>query len=75
MRTPGRINRKIIDYKTKEGKALYERSTRLIYSDSEGNIALISEGLITLTVLLAVHAKSCGWDIFNVPILNTGSTK
>ena len=31
---PGHANRKIIDYETKAGKALYKRAIESIYSDS-----------------------------------------
>ena len=40
--TPGCINRKIIYYETKAGKALYKQATRLIYPDSEGKFSLTS---------------------------------
>ena len=41
----GRVYRKIINYETKAGKALYNLAIRLIYSDSEGNFALAGEGI------------------------------
>ena len=74
-RTPGGVNRKIIDYETEAGEALYKRATRSLYSDSEGRFSLTSEGLIPFVRLLTGHAKSCGWEIFDVHISTTGPTK
>ena len=74
-RTPGRVNLKIIDNKTKADEALNKRATRSLYSDSEGRFSLTSEGLISFVRLLTGHAKSCGWEIFDVHISTTGPTK
>ena len=50
----GRVYRKIINYETKAGKALYNLAIRLIYSDSEGNFALAGEGIFHFTYYLLV---------------------
>ena len=42
VRTHSRINLKIIDYKTNVGEALYKRTARSIYPDSEGKFELTS---------------------------------
>ena len=55
-RTPGRTNRKIVNYKTKTGEALYKLATRSLYLDSEV--------LLTFVGLLTGHTKSCVWDIY-----------
>ena len=60
-------------HKTKAGEALYKRETRSIYSYSEGKFALTSDGNIPSVGLLTDNEKSCGWDIFDVPIANIGS--
>ena len=73
--TPGCINRKIIDYKTEACEALYKQATRSLYSYSEGYFTLDSEGLLQFFVLITGHAKSCGWDIFDLSIATTGSIK
>ena len=73
--TSGHLNRKIIDYETKEGEALYKRSTRSLYSVSEGKFALTSDGILPFVGLIPGNAQFCCWDIFDVPILTTVSTK
>ena len=49
---PGRANRKIIDYETKAGKALYKRAPRPLYSGSKSKFALTSERLCLLVGIL-----------------------
>ena len=41
--TPGCVNRKIANYRTKTSDELYKRATISLYSDSEGNFSFISE--------------------------------
>ena len=74
-RTPGPINRKIVDYVTKSGKVLYEQATRSLYSDSEGEFSLTSEGHLPFIGLITGHMKLCVWLIFDVDISTTGSIK
>ena len=74
-RTPGCLNRKIIDYKTKADETLYKQATRSLYSESEVKFARTIEVLIPFVGLLTGHAKSCSWEIFDVPIASTGDRK
>ena len=53
-RTPGGVNRKIIDYETEAGEALYKRATRSLYSDSKGKFTLTSEGFLPFLFYLLV---------------------
>ena len=53
----------------------YKRSTRSLYSDSDGKLALTSDGIIPFFGLINGHAKPCGWEFFDVPILTTGYIK
>ena len=73
-RTSGCVNWRTIDYKTRSGETIYKQTISSLYSESEGNFALTSEGLIQFVELINGDAKSYGWEIFDVPISNTGFT-
>ena len=60
VRTPGHVNPKIINNKTKSGKAIYNQATRLLFSNSEGKFALTNEGILKFIESITSHAKSCG---------------
>ena len=42
---------------------------------SEGHFTFSSEGFFTFFIFLSGRAKSCGWDIFDLPISTTGLIK
>ena len=54
---------------------LYKQGTRLLYLDSLVKFTLTSKGLFSFARLLTDHAKFCGRDIFDAPILSTGVIK
>ena len=72
---PGCVNRKIINYQIDTVDALNKRATTSIHSDSERKFVLTSEVLLTFVRLTTGYLKSCGWEVFNVPIVTTGSIK
>lgn len=73
-RTPGRVNRDIIDYTTKTGEALYKQAIKSLYSDGEGKFSLKDEDMLAFLNLITWRAKTCGWDVFAIPISAPATT-
>ena len=54
---------------------IFKQAKRSLYPDSEGELALTSEGLIPFFGILNGHEKSCDWEIFDGPVAPTGAIK
>jgi hypothetical protein len=73
-RAPGRVDRNIIDYKTKGGEALYKRATMSLYEDGEPKFSLKDEDMLSFLDLVSMRAKNFGWDVFSITTTAPGST-
>jgi hypothetical protein len=65
---PGRANRAIIDYATKEGMALYSANTKALFDGTDDcpKFSMNGDGLLGLVDAISDRAGSAGWDIFNI---------
>ena len=66
-RNPAKVDRDVIDYKSKSGEALYKQATKSLYGDSTDQFALDSAELLGFVDDVARRAKSCGWNLFEIP--------
>ena len=65
-RNPAKIDRDVIDYKSKAGAALYRQATRSLYDDAKDKFTLDSGDLIGFMDDVTRRAQACGWDLFNI---------
>ena len=66
-RNPAKVDRDVIDYKSKSGEALYtKQATKSLFGDSTDKFALDSADLIGFVDDVARRAKSCGWNLFTI---------
>jgi hypothetical protein len=58
----------LIDYSTKHCEAVNRRATKSLYGDKAEKFALKEDDMLAFLNNVAMRAKSCGWDIFSVPV-------
>jgi hypothetical protein len=73
-RAPGRVDRNIVDYKSKGGEALNKRATMSLYEDGEPKLWLKDEDMLSFLDLVSMQAKNFEWDVFSIPITAPGLT-
>ena len=66
-RNPAKIDRDVIDYKSKAGAALYRQATQSLYDDAKDKFPLDSGDLIGFMDDVSRRAQACGWNLFNMP--------
>ena len=63
---PARVSRNPIDYGTKTGSSLYDRSTKSLFVDAKDAFDLKSGGLMNFLDAINARARECGWQIFTM---------
>ena len=63
---PARVSRNPIDYGTKTGSSLYDRSTKSLFVDAKDAFDLKSDGLMNFLDAINRRGRECGWQIFTM---------
>ena len=63
---PARVSRNPIDYSTKTGSSLYDRSTKSLFVDAKDAFDLKSDGLMNFLDAINRRGRECGWQIFTM---------
>jgi len=63
---PARVSRNPIDYGTKTGSLLYDRSTKSLFVDAKDAFDLKSDGLMNFLDAINCRGRECGWQIFTM---------
>jgi len=61
---PSRVSRNPIDYSTKIGSSLYDRSTKSLFVDTKDAFDLKSDGLMNFLDAINCRGRKGGWQIF-----------
>jgi len=63
---PARVSHNPIDYGTKTGSSLYDRSTKSLFVDAKDAFDLKSDGLMNFLDAINRRGRECGWQIFTM---------
>jgi len=63
---PARVSRNPIDYGTKAGSSLYDRSTKSLFVNAKDAFDLKSDGLMNFLDAINRRGRECGWQIFTM---------
>jgi len=63
---PARVSRNSIDYGTKTGSSLCDRSAKSLFVDAKDAFDLKSDGLMNFLDAINRRGRECGWQIFTM---------